>query len=91
MNKLVKRMKLLGSPYRFHILESIYNSIGWVSTPEIMEKTKMAQDLTSQYLKQLVDAGVIEKRTDNGRNWYILTDDMRQFMDKVLEGEVYGK
>ena len=69
--RLARMLKALGNPVRFHIVQ-ILSDKQMCITGEIVELTNLAQSTTSQHLKVLREAGLIEGEIDGPATCYCL-------------------
>ena len=84
--KLAKKFRVLGHPIRIKLLEDLMKKECCVG--EIQKGLSVSQPNTSQHLKILKEAGIIEARREKNKICYRIADKAVVQTFKILQKEV---
>ena len=84
--KLAKKFRVLGHPMRIKLLEDLMKKECCVG--EIQKGLSVSQPNTSQHLKILKEAGIIEARREKNKICYRIADKAVVQTFKILQKEV---
>jgi len=87
--RLVRMFRALGSPQRFHIVETLAECQPCL-TYEIVATTPLAQATVSQHLKVLQEAGLVRGEAEGTATCYRLDVDGVRWLKDQIEGWLPG-